>query len=93
MATRTGFPSSSGSNSLNTASSFSSPPSRTVLLAENVVTSYSKTPSVPCTDSSAVGVTIYARDADKPSLKISYAILPEITSTVKTLAPASSSKS
>ena len=91
IATRTGFPSSSGSNSLNTASSVSSPPSRTVLLAEKVDTSYSKTPSVPCTDSSAVGVTIFAKDAVKPSLKISYAMLPEITSTVKTLAPASSS--
>ena len=34
---------------------------------------------------------LFARDAESPSLFISYAILPEITSTVKTLAFASSS--
>ena len=46
-ATITGFPLSSGSNSEKTASSLVSPPTRTVLFAESVETSYSKTPSVP----------------------------------------------
>ena len=90
-ATRTGVPSSLGSSSLKTASSLFSPPSKTVLEAERVLTSYSKTPSVPCTDSSDVGVTIFAKDALKPSLKISYAILPDIKSTINTLDCSSSS--
>ena len=46
-ATNTGFPFSSGNNSLNTASSVFSPPSKTVLFADIVTTLYSNTPSVP----------------------------------------------
>ena len=46
-ATSTGFPSTSGNSSLKTASSLSSPPSNTVLVAEKVDASYANTPSVP----------------------------------------------